>query len=275
MIELVVVIGIIGLLLTILVPAVNALLESNRSKTTLSTMKVLENAIERYKSERPLGGIVDAGTLPPDYFLWEPDTPPPIYEYWNPATDDANSNGRWDYGEVVNDDQTQPEDEGRGWWNRTILTAHFPQVSLKDGVQRRINNAWVPAQPNFAERDYRSIESLYFYMSQLSPQGRQILNTLPQSIVQNKDQCGGATCPDIVILGIDKASTATPPPFDPNGKRIELVEVNDAWGRPLRYKVRPLASEHEWELRSAGPDGKFSFPFTPQEQSDDVPLRGR
>ena len=53
LIEVMVVVGIIGLLVALAIPAATGLLRSNKVKQTLATMEVLEGAIERYAKERP------------------------------------------------------------------------------------------------------------------------------------------------------------------------------------------------------------------------------
>ena len=284
MIELVVVIAILAVLIGIAVPAVTAALENQRRNSTMATLKTLEAAIAEFARAKPLGRDRDYfGSLPPDYWVWEPS--PSTYE----AYTDSNSNGRWDPGEAIQNDQTHNDDEGYGWYNHRRLASDFPNISANDGVQRRIGGAWQPCEPDVAEGDYRSIESLYFYISQLSPTGAQILSRLSNKIVTNKDLCNGQPCPDKVILGKlpnDNADEA-------NGKHIDLFEVRDAWDTPLRYLVRRRGGDQnprfEWEIRSAGPDGVFGNPdparqppnafpyeamFTDQDESDDVFLRG-
>ncbi len=289
LVELMVVIGIIALILAIAVPAAMSAISAQRVKTTLSTMKVLENAIERFVAEKPLAGT---GIIGRYYGALPPDTYTLLCEDFDDSTSGPKDNGLWDEGETLDDtngnDRYDPAALG------TDLTASQPCRGTVSGISAKNGSGLVrtPAgtpdpdpeplsdnpypTPNakLFDADYRSIEALVFFISHLSPQGKTILGQLPNQTV-NSDTCGNAPCPDYVIVGMTSAGMAD----TTNGQRIELSEIVDAWKRPLRYAVRRTGGDasvrHEWELRSAGADGKFARMFSEQSESDDVFLRGQ
>lgn len=311
MIELMVVVGILGLLLAIILPTANRILANTKIKSTLATMQIIENAIERYENDRPFGKLIcdpayststnfrythHFDSLPPDDFalLSEDfqDTPPAS----------VLDNDRWDPGELIENGAGVPRDmNGNKRFDVACLSRDIAGVS-SDVINPNIL-AWMrnpllanpdpdidpqPNNPNpvasdnarVFDSDYRPIEALYLYISIFSPQGKAILDKLPSSVIGNKDQCSGAPCPDILIIGKDNTGKADLV----NGKRLDLFEIYDSWGRAMRYAVKPPVVDRiqcraevpaSWELRSAGPDGKFAAMFTPEDASDDVVLRGQ
>ena len=79
--------------------------------------------------------------------------------------------------------------------------------------------------------------------------------------------CSSGPCPEKVIFGLDPK---TKPPVTKtdllHGEQVDLMEISDAWGKPMRYQVNRFGSTQSpvwrWELRSAGPDGIFSKDLT-------------
>ncbi len=310
MIELMIVVGIIAILGSLILPTASRLIENSKISNTKRTMEIVQNAINKYKERNPLGNSTlwknalknYFGTLPPDFFQWDPDTTK--YEYFLPTSDD-NGNGIWDLREVYNNEQLPPGYEGNptlplpgGRYNPVILCGDFSKsVAMTNGVIRRTSNGWEVATkatpgPDYSAIDYRSIEALYLYITELCPEGKDILKKVP---LGNKDTCSGAACPDAVIFGLKDPNvmpTEALPMNDARARVVDLNEVLDAWGRPLRYQVRPYRSMVEgeddsgpvtsavpnawqWELRSAGADEQFSPMFSDEPQSDDVVLRGQ
>jgi prepilin-type N-terminal cleavage/methylation domain-containing protein len=267
MIELMVVVGILGLLLAIILPTANRVLQNTKIKSTLATMQVVENAIARFESDRPLGTTA-YGNFPPPSFSTNVFTIPTRETFT-----DTNTNGVWDWAPVP---EAITNDDGNGMYDRVYIRLVVAGLSKAPGFTPIIgrNPGGTPdaegPEPYFT-KDFLSIESLYFFISQFSPQGKAILSKLPASMVMNKDICGGVSCPDVLIYDSNKNDTMDPA----TDSRVDLFEIYDSWDRPLHYMVRPTPNGFEWELRSAGPDGKFDVMFTPEDQSDDVVLKGQ
>src|SRR5262249_5443274 len=116
----------------------------------------------------------------------------------------------------------------------------------------------------------------------LCPDGAAILTRLPRNRLTNQDTCTGANCPDMVVFDTN-GNDVNDPPYNQPGKdkAVDLTEIRDEWGNPLNYELYTFgagsAARTDWEVRSAGPDGKFedSFDRNGSGDSDDEVLRGR
>ncbi len=296
LLELMVVVGIIGLLLAIVIPSTLAILTKQKKNNTTANMEVLKTAIQTFESKKPLGdkykntarGFPYFGFLPPDHFIFHPATTSPPQESWDPTTQDLNKNGFWDPGEPITGDQPDKADEGHNRFNPVHVENDLLVGQLR-GVQRKINGTWQPDDPlpggMTVNEDGRSSETLYLYLSRLCPECQTVLTKLPVQILTNNDQCSTGSCPDKVILGIKPNTNPTQADED-NGQHVDLTEIRDAWGKPIRYQVERVGSlqspSWKWELRSMGADETFTTDsngvptmFIPQEQSgDDVIVSG-
>ncbi len=252
LVELMVVIGILGLLAAIVIPAVNGVLASNRAKATLTTMKVIENAMEEFRwqgagqTSIPLSKEDDEELAVVHIFGNLPPSPNSSFAI-NPEKLNVISTAQ------------EPETEAGEKLVR-LLSIFFKKpaeditIGTKDDPTAKVPNG-----------QYASIEGLYLMLNQYCPAAKNILDRLPGKSVTNLDS-------DWVQIEVE----GRPP------RRIDLLEIVDAWGRPLRYSVnRPWRDANgritipaRWELRSAGADGVFGALGSEPEASDDVLLRG-
>lgn len=295
LIEMMVVVGILALLISIVVPVTASLLERNKATQTRATMKVLEQAITAFSNARPLAnvGLVrrrPTGNPPPND--WRDESLTSVFGTLPPSPTGrfVDVTGKsWDV--LVYDDFkiVQPpwasslsytsESTAAG---RAVVLAEFDNFLLpivKGGYwehkRRDPSNpgAWAWLAPN-ASTDATSVECLVFCLNEFCPESRSILSQLPATVKTNEDK-------DIAYENTVNYTAHLP---DAAEKIVDLVEIIDAWKRPLRYSVKepagwdPIASKFfyqaVWELRSAGPNGEFDEPFTSEDSSDDVVLKG-
>jgi len=262
LVELIVAMSILVLLVAITVPVASSLIKGAKVKNTLVTLQVLQSAIAEYAHERPMQGdsskVCEACSTActPTIFadddchkyagLFGPYPPSPIspfdLEHTVPEC-------------VVSDP--------------AVLPANLALTSDKFNLLLKIYlRAARPANPAPPYPDvYASVEALVLFLRTLSPGAEAILKKLPDGRLTNQDG-------DVVQIPHGQ------PPVQV--ELVDLFEVVDAWGHPIRYAVLAILPppgvvgepRWEWELRSAGPDEIFSAMFTPEDQSDDVILRG-
>lgn len=287
LIELMIVVGIILVLSAIAIPASTALIDRSKRTSTMATMKILETAIEAFEKDAPLRGSVGDpyyGNFPPDYFHWP--TPSGMAESY---TDTTPLNYRWDWyiPEVITYEEALPTDaEGYTRFHPFHIRQIFSDVSDINGLRRRGPvGGLITAVP--ADDEFRSIEALLLFIEKLSPSGNACLSGI-QSSIRNTDLCNGSPCPDVITFGLQTSGSPQPAVAPTPENTFDLSEVVDAWGKPLRYQVRAMgpttAPKFKWELRSAGPDGRFGPStaeadtwggmFSDPEKSDDVVLQG-
>ncbi len=234
LIELVVVIGILGLLAAIMIPSLAGVMSGSKAKQTLLTMRALETAIDAFASDNSLGGgtpIECDGDVYPVRDLFGLLPPSPTADFT----------------------------AGIGGSSACEATAENDVDSLGK-FQLLIEKFIDPAATKSAANgeDHLSIECLVLFMNRFSPRARGILDKLG-SATKNLDARPGIP-DDVIVL--------------PGNELIDLPEVVDGWGRPLRYAVmRMFSGGFNWELRSAGKDGIFSPGFSDDPSSDDVILR--
>lgn len=263
LVEVVVVVGIIGLLLAIIIPVANAVLESNRKKATLATMQILQAGIDDFSSKPPLArdgqSLCEQETTNSnqgrcssyrDVFGNLPPSPLAKFTCQNPSPDPECAR-------TLDTDPTTSlkfDTLIRRYCTGLRLRARpqSPRSYQPEGAAARTTGAPAP--------DYASIESLLLFLRRYSEQGEAIMSKLSGQLT-NLDR-------DLVdVLDSGGQSDAT--------KALELPEVNDVWKRPLRYDVIAKGiGEFKYELRSAGPDGKFEDPFSEESVGDDVVLTG-
>ena len=242
MVEIVIVVGILVLLIGMIIPVANGVIEGHRGKLTMKRLEVIAAALEEFRRANDL----PAGwTLPPDDF--------------DPANDWKNLK-----------DNNPPFTVTVGG-----TTYRCPSINGATGVvtdpagQTPMENAPVGTDPRTGELyDHRSIESLYLYLTLTCDSAAAIIADVPTA---NRDQCvGGGACEDFLVRQ-----------FVPAGggasivEQVAMREFIDAWGRPMRYTttVQP-AARVRWEIRSAGPDGAFGDPFSPELETDDIVVNG-
>lgn len=267
-VEMLIVVGIIGILLALSLPAAHSISVRQKKSATMGSLRVLETVIEGFSQARTLNGKYKKyfGEAPPDFFVWRwPRDGPYHCEKFEDSTSGPLHNGKWDPGEkIINDYEPDPESFGR--YNPACIGLDFPRISSFDGIRAKQPSgeylSWMAAH-----EDYRSIETLAFYVQNLDPADKALLLRLPSG---NKDHLNNTLHPDFAIFGVKTDNfSVEPTAFN----CLDLIEVLDAWGEPLRYRID--YATQEWELRSAGPDGVCATAFTPEEQSDDVILRKR
>lgn len=255
LVELMVVIGILAILLAIAVPTSTALLDSNRAKQTLATMKVLELAIQEYADAAPITGGPKLAASPDCWYVH-------LFGTYPPSPTSAFAHNYSNLADVVGGGSRVPttDEEASETFSKMLrlVNAYLGDETVAPEWK---HGSRIP----MTQEKQASIETLYLFISVFSPGGKQALSQLPGQCVTNEDQ-------DLVFEDANSDSS-----FSTSEKAFDLFEVRDAWKQPLRYAVRSPGGDTfpaRWELRSAGPDGLFSTPFTPKDKSDDVVLRG-
>ncbi len=254
LIEMVVVVAILGILVAISIVGGSKLIDSNRGKQTLTTMKTLELAIEAFKQDSAASTLagtelarinISGENVPIRYrqlFGGFPPSPASSFALDGPTT-------------TIISDKPDEHPETSSKMNRLLKL--LPVKSL--------GREFAPG-----EVDYPSIETMLIYIQRLSPRGRKILEDLPDGAMTNLDK-------DWVVFDSDKSDNITAA-----DQRVDLFEVLDAWKRPMRYAVKARGiGDVMWELRSAGADEVFAdcdpvtrWQFCDEDFSDDVILRG-
>lgn len=265
---------ILVILATLVTSAASGVIQSWKIKQTASTLQVLGQAIEEFKNQyndpRRAPYYYRYGPFPPDAYLNMTEGDSLIEEF-----NDLNNNNTWDWCEPV---EPGYDYNPNGLYDPGSLRHDFAGAFE---TQWNPAGAWVAKPANYFDLiadDFNSIESLCLYLSRLCPNAANRLEHLASSgQVTNQDKLkqGGGPAPDaLLFLLTDRNGNGRVDPGD-SYERVDLREVIDSWRCPLRYQVRKLVTgDWQWELRSAGPDGKFAEMWTPQEQSDDVVLRG-
>ncbi|MDM8007582.1 MAG: type II secretion system protein [Phycisphaerae bacterium] len=253
LVEMIAVVSIIALLLALIGIGANVWINSAKVTGTITTMNTLKTAIDAFVDERPIEiRDIDPNVPHPRYTDWFGHLPPcPTTPWKTTPVGNIGPAGEWDSttGTQFN------------WLIRRYL-----QGTPAPALQRRWRiptGGYVVNTPPSAERDYPSIECLVLFLTQCSPRAKAVIDKMPQDSKENLDS--------------DEA-------FTMGNQYVPLDEILDAWDRPLRWAVMPHDQDPSkpenkglpprWELRSAGKDGLFSAPFTPQGSSDDVVLPG-
>ena len=254
LVEIMVVIGILGLLVAIVLPAFTSLITDAEARQTELTMRTLETAIGFFETAKPTrfasgiparqpnGGQIEIfadvfGSLPPS----------PLTDF---SPDPFNLSA---YAPGV---LTPEESDATRAKFRRLLDVYFGA-----GAQRT-SDAGAQGQ------DYASIEALVLWLTLLDSQTRDIIKGTGEQVTKNIDR-------DVVFVD---ANGNGRPDVNQDEKPTDLFEIVDAWRRPLRYAVLNTQLgineyRHRWELRSAGKDGVFSEMFSDDEASDDIVRR--
>lgn len=288
LVEMMVVIGILALLIALIVPVTTSLLERNKRSQTLATMKVLEQAIAAFSNVRPLakaGTVRLRPTGQPSPHDWAPESvsavfgslpPTPTSRLVNPMKDPLDFTivlPPWGDARSYTVDGSVDTTAKFGFLLALVKNGPW-EYKRKDPTQGTTNWAqinWLGPDP---AKDAASIECLVFCLNELCTESRSILSQLPAASKVNDDK-------DMAYENLVNPTAHKP---EETEKMIDLIEIIDAWKRPLRYAVKepaipdPItgaaAYPATWELRSAGPDGLFADPFTAEDVSDDVILKG-
>ena len=248
LVELIVAMSILVLLVAITVPVASSLIKGAKVKNTLVTLQVLQSAIAEYAHERPMQA--DSSQISPAASGNDPNTYFNLFGNYPPSPISP-------FDLVM---ATIPPPPLGSDSDVPTTSTKFNQL-----LDTYLNHA--TRSPN-TDDAYASAEALVLFLRTLSPGAEAILNKLPDGRLTNQDG-------DVVQIPHGQ------PPVQV--ELVDLFEVVDAWGHPIRYAVSPaveVTAGHvhvlrwEWELRSAGPDETFSAMFTPEDQSDDVILRG-
>gem|GEM_PF-1363684 len=296
LIEMMVVVGILALLIAIIAPVTASLLERNKRSQTLATMKVLEQGITAFSNARPLarsGYVRLRPTGQPAPNDWRAERlsdvfgtlpPTPTGRILDPRLDPIDLRvvlPAWSSSDVWTGETTGETAVKFGFLLGTVKNG--PWEHLRRDPTKPGSWAWVAPDPG---RDAASIECLVFCLNELCAESRLIVNQLPAASKANEDKDiafentinWNAHLPDV---SYGAGGVIVP---EKTEKMVDLTEIIDAWKRPLRYSVKepvgwdPIADKYayqaSWELRSAGPDGVFAGPFSSEDVSDDVILKG-
>ncbi|HOM53908.1 MAG TPA: hypothetical protein PLV57_22495, partial [Phycisphaerae bacterium] len=271
----IVVVAIISLLLAISIPVSMGLVNSQKAKATKMTMQTLDAAISSFAAEQPITSpeyMTFFGSFPPSpvtpIFL---DATKPAFENLGPSQfslDDKNLKDNF-----IDTNGTKARFE------RLVGNNLVPLGTGPDRWVYENDSQWKTTSHPETDK-HLSIETLVLFLRRLSPQASRSLDRL-QKYVTNSDG-------DRISWDADGSTDTRFDLFT-----TDLFEVNDAWGNSLRYAVQaPVYTTNgttngtlkiRWELRSAGPDGKFAPTWrTPvdgsfadeDDGSDDVILRG-
>jgi prepilin-type N-terminal cleavage/methylation domain-containing protein len=263
LIEMIVVVSIVAILLSLVGVGAVSWINSSKVRATAATLEALKVAIDDYVNERPMAsGRGDprsttgpnpnqVWTLPDGHLGYDaffgalPPSPTARIDLVTPTVDP-----------FIEDLPAHVPTISRQFSHMVIayLQGSNAQNDGREGLSPSGTVVWKSPAVTPPSEDYASIECLVLFLSQMSPSSRSKIDKL-KDCTSNLDR-------DRAIL----AGT---------GARADLVEITDAWDKPLRWSVRRVTDTLvRWELRSAGKDGKFSLAFTPKEKSDDVILQG-
>ena len=270
LVELVVVVAILALLATLVTSSLSGLLAGRKAANTRATMAVLSAAIEMFaESAGPSLGVDYTDLCPP---APPPGTAPDSYKHlfglYPPSPTAAFSRP----GDPSGSCPPTAENDLNTVGKFAILAEEY-----LDGVGPPFNEGPSGLPDTEVNYSFSSIECLVLFMRRLCPEAKSALDGLPETVLTNLDKKK-----DWAV--IDRNDNDTPD-YPGEDEAIDLLEVTDAWGTPLRYSVKPiLAGGFKWELRSAGPtaadekpyerDQYFAAPWTPEDKSDDIILRG-
>jgi hypothetical protein len=216
-------------------------------------METLRTAIDYYAADRPLQNnndpILDEGsnTYRGYSYIFGPYPPSPNATMaMSPGTPSVSNTS------IEYESSMPPPYNEVGLKFLRLIETYIPRAIGKDPYP--ISNT----------DDYASIECFVLFLEEFSPQARAVLANLPDQVKSNQDvdRSGGALTTDGIV-------------YD-DGRRRDLYEIVDGWGKPLRYYAGATNGliKYRWELRSAGPDGRFSDPGTPEDAGDDVVVTG-
>jgi len=261
LIELIVVVGIIGLLLTIAVSVSSAVWKNSKSRATKMTLETVKSAIDAFAQQDPLRNKhVQFDPTASNNFskcLFGPFPPSPQGSVTPKATNDSddspfNRSAPEDDPKTnptgLKDNKTRDKFIGGGMLGGPgILAQYLGKEHVGPGLSPDPNSA----------ASYATSECLILFLRTFSPQAKAILDRLGKSLT-NEDQ-------DSVR--------------DVGGANVEpLYELRDAWGQAVQYNFwrTPVigGTQFTWELRSAGEDGKFATPFSDPANSDDIVVSG-
>jgi len=260
LVELIAVISIIALLLALTGIGVIGWINSAKVRGTTATMNTLKTAIDVFVNERPMAsGRGDPRIPPKPKQQWSLAPEKLGYEaYFGafPPTPIARINDNDPFALLLNED-TSAEARVISKQFSHMVMAYLQGSSMqaaRKGLAPNGRPEWQSPSQDPTGEDYASIECLVLFLSQMSPRSKAVIDKMPTECKKNLDR-------DLAVLAGDQ--------------EFALIEITDAWGKPLRWAVQPVTIDLvRWELRSVGKDGVFASPFAATEQFDDVVLQG-
>lgn len=262
LVELIAVISIIALLLALTGIGVIGWINSAKVRGTTATMNTLKTAIDVFVNERPMASGWGDPRIPKPNKEWRlpnPDGRLGYEAYFGslPPTPIAQIDLDTPGAQPLNEDAPAQAKVISKQFSYMVM-AYLQGGSMKAGRQGLLPNGkpgWQSPSQDPTSEDYASIECLVLFLSQMSPRSKAVIDKMPTECRKNLDR-------DRAVLG-------------GTDNYAELIEITDAWGKPLRWAVQRVSSDLvRWELRSAGKDGVFASPFAATEQFDDVVLQG-
>lgn len=302
LIELIVVVTILVILVGMITVVATRTIEGARERQTRVTLELLNTALQEFANSNPLRGwtyasgafgYVGAGLH--DAYRRDFGPFPPHYDWYAQAAGVGDGVREWTLAESpapsvvlgnINDSRVKLFRNPNLSGFPTIVPNFFSGVRPTYNPDIALNRHHGAGEYgdtqalNLERRDLENSESLYFWLTQLCPEAKPVLDRLPSGAITNTD----------VYARIPDAPKVAPLPdfIDHFGNSPgivtddeELFEIRDAWGNVISYwvyfidEIDPAWRNGKYDgrptgpspiekymtpiavLESAGPDGKF------------------